>query len=106
VAAPEPTLSPSSSGSVVLDLGPHAGALVLHVPPALDGQEIDISLPRGAREHRTHALVRQRYVGGHVRYAAVYPDLPPGDYTVWRDSLTPVLAVAVAAGTVTTARWP
>ena len=32
----ESTLSPSTSGSVVLDLGPGTGALVLHTPPELD----------------------------------------------------------------------
>ena len=101
----ERNLCPSTSGSVVLDLGPHAGALVLHVQPELDGQEIDISLVGGAGEHRTHSLVRQRHVGGQVRYAAVYPDLPPGEYVVWRNALTPALGVAVRAGTVTTASW-
>ncbi len=45
----EGTLSPSTSGSVVLDLGPGTGALVLHTPPELDGEEIEISLASATR---------------------------------------------------------
>ena len=34
---------PSGPGSVVLDIGPGTGALVLYTPPACDGAEIEIS---------------------------------------------------------------
>jgi len=90
---------PSGSGSVVLDLGPGIGALVLRTPPELDGQEIEIS----ARERpgqRTHALVRPRHTAGGTSYAVVYPGLVPGDYLVWRDAATAALTVAVADGQV------
>ncbi len=49
---------PSTSGSVVLDLGPGTGALVLHTPPEFDGAEIEISRLGDAQEPRTHSQVR------------------------------------------------
>jgi hypothetical protein len=96
----------SSSGSVVLDLGPDIGALVLHTPPELDGREIQISLLAGAPHRRTHSRVRRRYTPGGVRYAAVYPGLAAGDYVVWGDATTSAMIVTVAGGQVTTASWP
>jgi len=96
---------PSHSGSVVLDLGPHCGALVLHAPPELDGREVEIS-PCGQPGDRTHSQVRQRHVGSGVRYAAVYPALAPGDYLLWQDAATPAMTVTIAAGAVTAVRWP
>jgi len=98
---------PSGSGSVVLDLGPDIGALVLHTPPELDGWEIEISRLAGdAARGRTHSRVRPRDTPGGVLYAAVYPGLAAGDYVVWRDATTSALNITVAAGQVTTAYWP
>lgn len=103
-AAAETASGPSRSGSVVLELGAGAGALVLHTPPELNGAEIDISVGRHGR--RTHSLVRPRLVAGGTTYAAVYPELPPGEYTIWRDPLTAAATVTVAGGQVTTLTWP
>jgi hypothetical protein len=98
---------PSTSGSVVLDLGPGTGALVLHTPPELDGAEIEISQLGGEPEPRTHSQVRQRRLPGRVQYAAVYPGIPAGDYAIWRDaSNQPAATVTVASGQVTTTHWP
>ena len=107
---PEQTPSPSSSGSVVLDLGADTGALVLHAPPGLDGREIEIS-PSGDPSGdpsgpRTHSRVRQRRTAAQVQYAAVYPGLPAGEYIVWRDAATPALTITVTGGCITSARWP
>jgi len=101
----EPIAGPSGSGTVVLELGPGAGALVLRVPAELNGAEIDISLTSGSGR-RTHSMVRLRHVSGGTQYAAVYPDLPPGDYTIWRDQLTPVATVTISEAAVSTATWP
>jgi hypothetical protein len=93
---------PSISGSVVLELGPGVGALVLHAPPELDGREIEISaceLPG----RRTHALVRPRLTMGGTQYAAVYPGLSAGDYLIWLGPSTVALTVRVTGGRVTTA---
>lgn len=42
---------------------------------------------------------------GQTRYAAVYPGLPAGRYTVWQGP-TPVTAVTVTAGQVGSCHWP
>jgi hypothetical protein len=95
---------PSGSGSVILDLGPGIGALVLHTPPELDGWEIEISLV-GEPRPQTHSRVRPRHTPGGVQYAAVYPGVAFGDYVVWRDATTSQMIVTVAGGQVTTACW-
>jgi hypothetical protein len=90
------TLAASGPGTVVLDLGPGVGALVLHAMAAEEGREIDISPVGGGA--RTHSAVRERRMPGGSVYCAVYPSVPAGDYTVW---LTPPVVVSVVAGTVT-----
>jgi hypothetical protein len=104
---PETVPGPSRAGSVVLDLGADVGALVLDAPAELSGQEIEISpVADGARARRTHSLVRQRRTGAGTSYAAVYPGLAAGDYTVWRDAFTPAGTVTIDGGRVTRYLWP
>jgi hypothetical protein len=101
----ESAAGPSGSGTVVLELGPGAGALVLHTPAELNGAEIDIS--RASHHgHRTHSMVRPRHLAGGTRYAAVYPGLPPGEYTIWREDGTPAVTVTVAEGAAAAVSWP
>ncbi len=104
----EPAAGPSGSGTVVLELGPGAGTLVLHTPPDMNGTEIDISLIGSTGHHgqRTHSMVRPRHVASGTRYAAVYPGLPPGEYTIWQQDGTAAVTVTVAEGVATTASWP
>jgi hypothetical protein len=93
---------PTGSGSVLLDLGADVGALVLVVPPALSGREIEISrADGGAAARRTHALVRERRTGAGTSYAAVYPGLAAADYTIWQDAGTSAATVTVRGGRVT-----
>ena len=99
----EPVAGPSGSGTVVLELGPGAGALVLHTPADMNGAEIDISTASGTR---THSMVRPRHVADGTQYAAVYPGLAPGEYTIWRAGGTPAVVVTITEGAATTARWP
>src|SRR5229473_2525746 len=103
----EPVPGPSRSGSVILDLGPGVGALVLHAAPEMGGREIEVSpLGGGTPAHRTHSRVRPRKTGGETQYAAVYPQLVAGDYTIWEDDVTPVATVTIEGGQVTTTCWP
>ena len=98
---------PSSSGSVVLDLGAGIGALILDGTADRAGREIEISpVPGGASARRTHSLVRERRTGAGKCYAAVYPGLAAGDYTIWQDDVTPAATITVDSGQVTRYRWP
>jgi hypothetical protein len=87
-----------------MELGADVGALVLYTPASLDGAEIEIS--RDGDPRRTHSRVRPRRVPSGTRYAAVYPDLAAGQYTIWRDRDTPAATVTVAGGRITSCGWP
>lgn len=102
----EPVPGPSHPGSVLLDLGPGTGALILRTGPEANGREIEISPVGDHGGHRTHSAVRPREVPRGTQYAAVYPGLAAGMYTVWRDERQPDGEVTIAEATVTTAWWP
>ena len=99
----EAACGPSGSGTVVLDVGPGVGALVLHTGPEMAGREIELSPAGGTPQQRTHALVRPRVLGSAIRYAAVYPQLPAGTYTLWQDDVTAAATVTIGGGQVTSA---
>ena len=101
----EPAAGPSGSGTVVLELGPGVGALVLHTPADMNGEEIEVSLT-GTDGRRTHSMVRPRHVPAGTQYAAVYPGLPVGDYTIWRPDGSPATSVVISESTATTTHWP
>ena len=60
----------------------------------------------GHHPHRTHSMVRERGTAAGTSYAAVYPGVPAGTYTVWRDHDTPAGTVTIDGGRVTRYRWP
>ncbi len=108
---------PSAAGSVVLDIGSETGALVLFAPAWLDGTEIEISVAADPAARRTHSRVRKRDCAGSAApgsrpgsgsasYAAVYPGLVAGTYTIWRDTHAPAGTAEIAGGQVTTWHWP
>ncbi|HUD37225.1 MAG TPA: hypothetical protein VMR14_10040 [Streptosporangiaceae bacterium] len=94
---------PDPESYVVLDVGGDVGALVLYCPAELDGAEIDISRPDAPR---THSQVRERRTGPRPVYAAVYPGLRSGTYTIWRDAQTPAGTVLIEGGEVASWTWP
>ncbi len=107
----EPAAGPSGPGTVVMELGAGIGALILYTPAEMDGEEIEISCDEpvalgelGSR--RTHSQVRARHMPAETRYAAVYPGLPAGRYTVWRDGHRPAVTITVTGGQVSNCRWP
>jgi hypothetical protein len=85
---------------VMLDLGPGAGALVLHTDADLHGVEIEIS-PAGQDDERSHKQVHERPVAGRPLYGAVFDSLPAGEYTLWLDDRPLRRHVAVAGAAVT-----
>ena len=102
----EPATGPSGPGTVVLDLGAGTGALILYTPAELDGAEIEISPDDAPGARRTHSAVRQRHLPGATTYAAVYPGLPAGQYTIWRDEHRPAATATITGGQVTSCHWP
>lgn len=113
-------LAPSDPGGVVLDIGDDVGALVLYGPAGIDGREIEISPGADPAAPRSHAEVRRRLPGlGELAapagqpaagqaaaiYAAVYPGLPAGSYTIWRDADLPAGTVIVRGGRVASFWW-
>lgn len=77
----EGPLPASWDGSVVLDIGGDVGALVLRVPPIWNDREIELE-PDDPEVAHTHSAVRERRLVNGVSYAAVYPQLKAGFYTV------------------------
>ncbi len=109
----EPVAGPSGPGTVVMEVGGDIGALILYTPAELDGQEIEISRDgEPARRDgepaakRTHSQVRARHMAAGTRYAAVYPGLVAGSYTVWDHAGQPAASVVVSGGQVASFRWP
>jgi hypothetical protein len=91
------------TGPVVLDIGDGVGALVVYTPPTCWGQEIEVS--RAGETTRIHTDVLERRVEGRSLFAAVFASLPTGDYTVWRDDVTPGGSVAIDSGGVAELDW-
>ncbi len=102
----EHAAGPSGPGTVVMELGADIGALVLYTPADRDGEEIEISRDDDPAVPRTHSQVRPRHLGAVTKYAAVYPGLAAGPYTLWRDERTPADSVTITGGQITTCHWP
>jgi hypothetical protein len=99
---PETEQRTTARDTLVLDIGGDIGALTIHTGPDRDETEIEIS-PVGAdpAAHRTHNVVHVRQVGARTFHAAVFPSVPAGEYTVWRDADTAAGAVTIHGGQVT-----
>jgi hypothetical protein len=102
----EPAAGPSAPGTVVMELGADIGALVLYTPAGLNGREIEISRDDHPGAPRAHSQVRPRHMPTVTTYAAVYPGLRAGQYTIWRDEQSPAATATIAGGQVTSCRWP
>ena len=100
----ESSPGPSGPGSVVLDIGGAVGALIIITPARMAGAEIDVS-PVHEPAGRTHAVVRERRLGPASCHAAVYPALPAGEYTIWRDPGHAAGTVRIDGGAATSYRW-
>jgi hypothetical protein len=72
---------PSWQGSVILDIGNGVGALVLHTSAEWLDHEIDLA-PDDPTLVNTHSAVRERLSPEGSSYAAVYPQLHEGEYTI------------------------
>jgi hypothetical protein len=93
------------SEPVVLEIGGEQGALILYTGATLHGKEIEVS-PETSPAQRTHTAVLERHVNGRVLFAAVFPALPAGSYTIWGLDGRPVAEATVSGGCVTEMEWP
>jgi hypothetical protein len=75
------THGPSYDGAVMIDVGPGAGALVIHAPATMLGTEIEVTALDHGHPH-THVEVRERRLPSGTFYAAVFPSLAAGSYLV------------------------
>ena len=89
---------------VVLDIGGSIGAPIIYAGEEACGREIEISLQQ-QRAPRTHNQVHERRVHGTAVFAAVYPDLPEGDYDIWRSHDERAGSVRVTGGQIATVDW-
>ncbi|MHB8621235.1 MAG: hypothetical protein ACYDAG_16995 [Chloroflexota bacterium] len=89
----------------VLDIGQDAGALVVYTPPALKGEEVEISFDDGGPPHKVHTGVVERSISGRPVCAAVFPSLRAGSYRLWRPAPLPEPGFMVTPATVTELDW-
>ncbi|MGH3622629.1 MAG: hypothetical protein ACRDQ5_12685 [Sciscionella sp.] len=95
---------PKETGALVLDIGGHIGALIIHTAAELAETEIEIS-PAHDPDTRSHNMVHLRRTPRGPIHNAVFPAVPAGDYTVWRDDSTAHGAVTIHGGQVTEYHW-
>jgi hypothetical protein len=100
----------AGQGAVLLDIGDDVGALVVAMPAAMAGAEIEIRpvgcMTRGPGHH-PHVGVVARPASGTLVYSAVFGELVEGTYELYVRPDGPVqLVAAVTGGQVTGVGWP
>lgn len=91
-------------GPVLLDIGDDVGALLVHLPAAMVGDEIEVARAGSAPQH---VAVIARRAGEQLAPTAVFPALAEGTYRLYRKPDGPVrLHATVVGGQITEARWP
>ncbi len=85
----------------LLDIGEDVGALVIYACEEMHGQQIDVSL-KGNDWQTTHTDVVERRSNGRPVFAALFPSLPVGEYTIWSD---PIGSVTITGGMVAEVDW-
>lgn len=93
---------------LLLDVGEDTGALVIYAHPELDGRELEI-LPVhvSGHDHPVHNVVRRRRVSTGIVHAAVFPDLPAGQYVPYNNNNVAdrLGVIEVVGGTITEIDW-
>ena len=99
-------LGPSQHGSVMLDIGGDIGALIITTSAEMLLAEIEVShRDADPKAHRPHVAVRERQGPGALEYAAIYPGLRSGEYTVWGLDGEPRHQVQIIGGEVAQLDW-
>jgi hypothetical protein len=98
-------LGPSYDATVMIDIGGDVGALIITTDASMHLAEIEVS-PVDGSAARTHVAVRERRGPDGVRYAAIYPHLQEGEYSVWDvDGSTVHTTALVVGGQITELAW-
>ncbi len=102
----------AGQGSVLLDIGGDVGALVVAMPSAMTGVEVELR-PEGAgsgpdgHSHHPHVAVVNRPVGDQQLPCLVFGELAEGRYELYEKGTHDVrLRAQVRGGAVATADWP
>lgn len=100
--------SHAGQGAVVLDIGGDIGALVVSMPAAMNGVEVEIrpvDVALSAAAPHVAVIGRPSHTG--VSYSLVFPALRQGTYKLnQRQHATVAMTVEVDGGSVTQADWP
>ena len=112
----------AGQGSVLLDIGGDVGAVVVSMPEASVGQEIEIRPLHGGaahahgshgdhgHSHHPHVAVVPRPVEGGLLPSLVFPEVLEGRYGLHpkgaEEGAPAVLDLDVRGGAVTTLAWP
>jgi hypothetical protein len=88
----------------VLDIGQNIGSLVLYTGEELCGKEIEVS-PKGNDAQRTHTAIWERKFNGRSVFAGIFPSLPAGDYTLWKNETEPAGDITISGGQVAEVDW-
>ncbi len=104
----EPANAYAGQGAVLLDIGGDIGALIVRMPPQMEGAEVEIRPVAGsAVPPGTHVGVVARPAQHGPVPSLVFPELPAGEYELYQRPAEPVsLTVTVAGGEVAEAAWP
>jgi hypothetical protein len=96
----DPATDRSICSGTVLDIGIDTGALILYSDRDMVGEEIEIC-PFGHLSQREHNVVRARRTPTGLVYAAVFPSVAQGEYSVLTSDGLPSHKVSVTGGRVT-----
>ena len=97
----------AGQGPVLLDIGEDVGAVVVTMPPDLDGIEVEARRVDQNHHPPLHVGVVGRPLGHAVVHSAVFGGLKEGSYELYERPHGPVrLTVHVAGGEVTYTQWP
>jgi hypothetical protein len=105
---PEARPGPSDAGSVVLDIGPGVGAVVILTSVDMNDLEIEYRAA-GDQWSEKHMAVRERRGARELRYAAIFGPMPQGAYEFrvrGSGRREPQLVVTVEEASVMSASWP
>ena len=87
---------------IILDIGNGIGALIIYTQEKLRGYQIDVSLKGIENAKRVHTDVLERRSIGRAVFAAVFAELPEGEYVTWSD---PVETFTIVSGSIAELNW-